>query len=185
MKPKYQLKGTLYRTQNNLADLVEVNLFFEDNNLIEARKKAFNSYENYINVFCEGKEVSHAEAEQLLKDFTDSYKKEYARGIKELEIDVDSDKGLYIYFITDPSDTYRTKEGELIYNKKILIHYIDNNFSDSKKMVLANLSQEFQYYKTHNLPTDGEGKEYKYLNSAKKSKTISILETPINFNNLK
>ena len=46
----YLLKGTLYRSPNNPEDLIEIHEVFENDNLIEARERAFEVYQNYVDV---------------------------------------------------------------------------------------------------------------------------------------
>ena len=182
--PIYHLKGTLYRTQDNLKDLVEIDEVFEDASPIVAREKAFSRYQSLIDVFLQSKDLeyqSHEQAEEKMTDFVDSYKKEYALGNPDLEIDVDFDKGLYIYFITDPNDTFTTKEGVVTYNKKHLIHYLDNQFDSYHGDVLTSLRSEYKYYKDNSYDI----KDYKCdINTSvifEDTPFVTILNTPLNF----
>lgn len=84
MKSKifYHLKGTMFRSKKNETNLIEINEIFEDENPIIAREKAFNAYQNYIDVFLQAKEKEYISYEQTvieLKDFTSSYKREFLK----------------------------------------------------------------------------------------------------------
>jgi len=184
MKPPiYHLKGTLYRNQDNLKDIIEIDEFFEDVNPIVAREKAFSRYQSLIDVFLLSKNIeyqSHEQTEEKLTDFVSSYKKEYALGNLDLEIDVDFDKGLYIYFVTDPRDTFTTKEEVIIYNKKHLIHYIDNQLDSYYGDILTALRNEYIFYKNNNF--DIKNYRCDITSSIFESMPfITILKTPIDF----
>lgn len=103
MKAKffYQVKGTMFRDQNDQTNLIEVDEIFKDDNPIIAREKAFRCYQNYIDVFLESRgEVytTHEEAVIALQDFVNSYKPGYFKigNTNVLELHVDYGKGLSI-----------------------------------------------------------------------------------------
>ena len=125
MKSKifYQLKGTMFRSKNNETNFIEINEIFVDESPIVAREKAFNTYQNYIDVFLQAKEkeyISHEQTVIELKDFTSSYKREFLKFGNEIidEIDLDFDKGLNIYMVYQNSPIFKTVEGEVIYENK-------------------------------------------------------------------
>ena len=152
MPPKffYYIRGTMFRSKGNENNLVEVSEVFKDDNPIVAREKAFRVYQNYIDVFLESKGksyVSHEETEIVLKDFVNSYRREFVsvggQVIGGMEIDVDYDKGMNIFMVMSDSPTLTTREGELYFEDKRLIHYIGNGFMDFKAEVFESLVFEF------------------------------------------
>ena len=183
----YQLKGTMFRSKGNETDLIEVNEIFKDDNPIIAREKVFNAYQNYIDVFLQGKEKEYISYEQTvieLQDFTNSYKREFVKIGNEIidEIDVDFDKGLSIYMVYENSTIYQTVEGEKIYENKLLIHFIENKLSDLIWNVLDNLFEEFKVYELNKY----NFKNYKIEIEtgdpfSNESNVKDYLETPIDF----
>lgn len=152
-KPLYLLKGTIYRSQSNLEDLVEINEVFQDKDLLVAREKAFSKCQSYIDVFLESinKEYKSYELAIVeLESFVNSYKKSYALNNPEsVEFEIDFDKGLFIYLVTDSTDTYTTKEGVLIYNKKILVHSFDNQINQNWRYLCNGLIKEYEYFESN------------------------------------
>lgn len=189
MKSKifYQLKGTMFRSKKNERNLIEINEIFEDKNPIIAREKAFKAYQNYIDVFLQGKEKEYISYEQTvieLQDFTNSYKREFVKIGNEIidEIEVDFDKGLSIYMVSENSPFYRTVEGEVIYENKLLIHFLENKLSDLVWNVLDNLFEEFKVYELNKY----DFKNYKIeIETAdpfsNESNVKDYLDTPIDF----
>ena len=183
----YQLKGTMFRSKGNETDLIEVNEIFEDENPIIAREKAFNVYQNYIDVFLQGKEKEYISYEQTvieLQDFTNSYRREFVKiGNKIIdEIDVDFDKGLSIYMVYENSPIYQTVEGEKIYENKLLIHFIENKLSDLVWNVLDNLFEEFKVYELNKYNFKNYKIEIETADPfSNESNVKDYLETPIDF----
>jgi hypothetical protein len=189
MKSKifYQLKGTMFRSKKNETNLIEINEIFEDENPIIAREKAFNTYQNYIDVFLQGKEKEYISYEQTvieLEDFTSSYKREFVKIGNEIitEIDVDFDKGLSIYMVYGNSPIYQTVEGEKNYENKLLIHFIENKLSDLVWNVLDNLFEEFKVYELNKYNFKNYKVEIETADPFSNESNIKdYLETPIDF----
>jgi hypothetical protein len=189
MKSKifYQLKGTMFRSKKNETNLIEINEIFEDENPIIAREKAFNTYQNYIDVFLQGKEKEYISYEQTvieLEDFTSSYKREFVKIGNEIitEIDVDFDKGLSIYMVYGNSPIYQTVEGEKNYENKLLIHFIENKLSDLVWNVLDNLFEEFKVYELNKYNFKNYKIEIETADPfSNESNVKDYLETPIDF----
>lgn len=179
--PFYLLQGTIFRTQENLNDLIEINEVFSNESLIVARRNAFRKYQSYVDVFLDSigsKYKTYNDAIQKLQDFVNSYRVEYAANNPDLEqVDVDFDKGLFIYLVIDPSDTYRTKEGELIYNKKVLIHFFNADFENYWKAALQGLQVETDFYLTNKFDASNELQLIKHT----AGNSYSIFFSPINY----
>ena len=192
MPPKffYYIRGTMFRSKGSENNLVEVSEVFRDDNPIVAREKAFRVYQNYIDVLLESKGksyVSHEETESVLKDFVSSYRRDFVKiggqAIGDLEIDVDYDKGMNIFLVMADSPTLTTREGELYFEDKRLIHYIGNGFMDFKAEVFESLSFEYSLYQKYGYDIMDYKRDYNTSGSAKKVSIRSILETPISFLN--
>jgi hypothetical protein len=187
IKPFYLLQGTIFRTQDDLTNLIEINEAFKDESLIEARKKAFSKCQSYIDVLLESqglKYESHKQAEKNLNVFFDSKSLEFPMKNQELgQVDSDFDKGLFIYLVTDPTDLFTTLEGKQIYNAKHLIHFFNREFESFNVMVLRELHLELEFYKKNRFYI----KDHKcdiYISTLFKEQVIPILKTPIEFQKL-
>jgi len=180
--PFYQVRGTLFRTKQSDENPVIINEVFKDEQPIIARDKAFNCYQNYIDVLAESKGVKadiFKNYSTKLQDFVNSYSQKTANVGKVAidTIDVDFDKGIFVYLVlTDES--FITKEGELIYENKKLIHCFDNQFMDFTKEIIDALSFEFLYYKEHDFDYKHDKKEIS-INKGGTIIKISILDSPI------
>lgn len=183
-KPFYLLQGTIFRTQGNLTDLIEINEEFQDESLIESRKRAFSKCQSYVDVLLESqglKYESHKQAEKNLNVFFDSKRLEFPLKNPKLgQVESDFDKGLFIYLVTDPTDLFTTLEGRQIYNSKHLIHFINRKFDSFNEMVLRELHLELEFYKKNRFCI----KDHKcdiYITTLFKEQVIPILKTPIEF----
>lgn len=184
----YQLKGTMFRYKKEETNLIEINEIFVHENPIVARENAFNAYQNYIDVFLQAKEkeyISHEQTVIELKDFTSSYKREFLKFGNEIidEIDLDFDKGLNIYMVYQNSPIFQTVEGEVIYENKLLIHFIENELSGLVWNVLDNLFVEFKVYKLKKYDIKNYTIEIETVDPlSNESNKKNYLETPIDFN---
>lgn len=183
----YQLKGTMFRSRGKETNFIEIDKTFKDENPIIAREQAFNTYQNYIDVFLQSKEKEYISYEQTvieIQDFTSSYKREFVKIGNEIidEIDVDFDKGLSIYMVYENSPTFVTLEGEKIYENKLLIHFIEKKLSDLVWNVLDNLFKEFQVYKQNKYDFKNYKTEIETADPfSNETKVKEYLTTPIDF----
>ena len=185
----YLLQGTLFRSQSNLNDLIEIHEVFQDENLIAARERVFNKYQSYVDVFLESRGMvyeSYELAEKELSIFIDSYRKHYALNNPDLgPVDLDFDKGLFIYLVTDSTDVFLTYEGEKIYNKKHLVHSIITNSEFIKEFVFKGLQAECAFYKSNGFSIKAYNCEIEIPGLYGDKKSVSILKTPIDFQKCK
>jgi hypothetical protein len=192
MKAKffYLVTGTMFRYKNDETNLIQVHEIFKNDNPIIARENAFTYYQNYIDVFLESRgEVydTHEKTVNVLQDFLNSHKDKSFRIGNEIIIDklhVDFDKGLYICLVMSNSKTITLSGGGKVYLEIHPIHYIDNKFIDSKMNVLDALQFEYSLFTKYKYDIKNYKKEYKILGPNEKSKTISILTSPIDFNKI-
>jgi len=186
--PLYLLQGTLFRNQDDLTDLIEINEEFQNMSLIESRKRAFSKFQSYVDVLLESQSLiyeSHEQAEKDLNVFYSPINIKYSSNNPGLiQIDKDFDKGLFLYLVTDPTDIFTTLEGEQIYNKKHLIHFINGKFDTFKGLVFNALQTELDFYKRNRISIKGHKCGIYIWRLFKNVKIIPILKTPIDFQKL-
>ena len=188
MKAKffYQVRGTMFRDQHDQTNLIEVDEIFKDDNPILAREKAFNLFQNYIDIFLESRgEVytTHEAAVIALQDFVNSYKREYfkIRNIKVLQLHTDFGKGLNICLVMANSKIITTLDGSKFYEDEHLVHYIDNEFDDLKLNVLDELAFEYALYVKYKYDCKNYRKDYDVSGPLEEPVLKSTLATPIDF----
>ncbi|MEI8203614.1 MAG: hypothetical protein WCH34_11410 [Bacteroidota bacterium] len=185
----YQVNGTVFRTKCNETNLIEIDEIFKDNNPILARERAFNCYQNYIDVFLESKEKaykSHDETVVVLQDFFNSYKKGTTIFGDEInnEIDVDYDKRLDIYLVMSDSKVVTNDLGENIFIDKHLIHSISRQFTDIKIHLYHGLRVELFYYDAFGYDYKNYKREFIISGLFDDPLIKSVLETPIDFSSV-
>jgi hypothetical protein len=148
-KPFYLLKGTAYRKANDVENLVEINEIFQNKDLLEARRQVFSKFQSFIDVFLlsvKKRYKSHSQTVADLMKFIKSSKEQNILNIPDLDINVDFDKGLFIYFVLDSSDKFITQEGETIYNDKILIYSFSSDIMQDAKLIRTGLEKEYKLF---------------------------------------
>lgn len=181
----YLVKGTLYRSKNNPEDLIEINEVFKNDNPILARERAFEVYQNYIDVLLESKDLTyenHREAVAATKDFIalETENKPLFMGAEFGAIENDFDKGISIYVVMSNSKTFTTLEGELIYDDKILIHDLNSEINGLKEAMYLGLTQEYELYKKYGYDCKDYTAAFPCAEKSTKNKYQTILRTPIN-----
>ena len=182
----YQVRGTMFRCKGDETNLIEVDEIFKNDNPIIAREKAFQYYQNYIDVFLESKGkvyVSHEETANVIQDFFNSYKKAHTKFGDELndEIDVDYDKRLNIYMVMSDSKMITTYGGDQIYEDIHLIHSMNNQFTDYDFYIYKALRLELSLYEKHGYNFKNYKRDYVVSGVFEEHITKSVLETPIDF----
>ena len=180
----YLIKGTILLQGSRNNETFEPEIVFKDENPVQARKLAFQKFQDFVELFLEGigkKYSSYEKAVIQLNDYLSSNKTQYFLNNPDLPINVDADKWLGIYMVITDSKTHQTKEGITVYEDKELIHYLGTDINDMKQKLLESLMieyglfEEFEYnmgdLKTK-VDTRGKGEE---------DDIVEILQTPINF----
>jgi hypothetical protein len=181
----YLLKGTLYRSKDNPHDLIEIHEVFKNDSPILARERAFEVYQNYIDVLLESKNLTyenHRDAVVSTKDFISIEPKIaplFMEGIFGA-IEDDFDKGISIYLVMPDSKTFTTLEGELIYEDKILIHDLNSEIAGLKEVMHTGLLQEYELYKKYDYDCEDYAASFPTAEKSAKNKYQYILRTPIN-----
>lgn len=181
----YQLKGTLYRSKNNPEDLIEINEVFKNDSPILARERAFEIYQNYVDVLLESKNLtyaSHRETVSAIKDFFSMETDTNPLYLIEIfgTIENDLDKGISIYLIMSDSKAFNTLEGELIYEDKIIIHDLNSEIKGLKEVMHTGLLREYQLYKKYDYSCKDYMTSFHSAEKSAKDKYEYILRTPIN-----
>lgn len=185
----YLLKGTLYRSQDNPNDLIEINEVFENDNLIEARERVFEVYQNYIDVLLESKETTYESHNKVYKilntfiekeiDLEDLLENHKPAKFPQPDLVNDFDKGLSIFLISKDSKTFTTLEGEVIYEDKLLIHDLNSELPAVREHMYVALEKEYKIYKESGY----DCKEYEVVlwSFSEPDKKQTILKTPIDY----
>lgn len=180
-RPLYLLTGTLYRNKGKDDSLIEIYEEFTDENPIEARRKAFKKYQSYVDVLFDSLEIpyqSTKHTEQSMQNFIDSNRQAFILDESELEMEVDFDKGLFLYFIPYPDKVIYSREKVAIYEENHCIYYIDNKRFDFRKYVQASLIIEFRHYEKFSFTTDNKKCWINKESANGRIKKFPILETP-------
>lgn len=185
----YLLKGTLYRSPNNPEDLIEVHEVFENDNLIVARERAFEVYQNYVDVLMESHQetyTTHDNANRVLHSFLEKEEDledllNNPRTMKYPQPDTvhDFDKGISIFLVRTDSKTFQTLEGELIYEDKYLIHDLNSELPAVLEHLYDNLVKEYELYQKYGYDCKGFTATIPKAPSISSSDEIFILQTPI------
>lgn len=190
----YTVKAKLIRyIKNGEIDFIEFIEKFESQNPIEAREKAFNYYQNYIDVLllAEGKKYhSDREARKYLTSFIDS------KIIKNIQNGEDEDdfgnsfgNGIGVFMVIDESKPDSVNDDRL--GDEIFIHGIGNisYLSDNTDSIIFELQHEYDYYKHFNYDTKNKELNVVYCSRAEweegyrddEPSTYNILETPFDW----
>lgn len=180
----YQVKGSLYRSKGNQEDLIEINEIFKNQEPILARERAFEVYQNYIDVLLESKNLTYEDHRKTIKatqDFISNEAVEISPFLSEIfgSIENDFDKGISIYLIFSDSKAFTTLEGELIYENKILIHDLNSEIKGLKDIMYRGLLQEFELYKKFDLSCKDYRMALACVEKNAGNKYEYILKTPI------
>ncbi len=181
----YLLKGTLYRTFDNPDDFLEIYEIFQNDDPIKARQRAFEVYQNYIDVLLQGigaEYEDHEMARTALIKFLEENEKaskltDLMNNFREddedfFKIENDFDKGISLYMIMADSKTFTTLEDEIIHEDKILIHDLNSELSGVPDHINLGLIKEFELYR--NLGLDRGGFEVEVAGNL-------LLKTPLVF----
>ncbi len=180
----YLIKGTILLQGSRNSETFEPEIVFKDENPVQARKLAFQKFQDFVELFLEGigkKYSTYENAVNQLHDYLSSNKTQYFLNNTDLPINVDADKWLGIYMVITDSKTYQTKEGVTVYEDKELIHYLGKDIDEMKQKLLESLMiehglfEEFEYTMGDlKITVDTRGK-------GEKDDMVEILQTPINF----
>jgi hypothetical protein len=145
----YLLQGTFFSSAKRQQDIFEVNELFTAHDALTARQEAFDRFLSYLEVFLDSLSIKYRNFDQAVADlngFIYSNDRQFFMKNPDLEIDIDFDKGLYLYFIPDVTDKSYTVEKRVIYNQKYLIHCFTNDMESIRAELIKNLKIEYNYY---------------------------------------
>ena len=172
MKPAfhYIVRAKLIRyISNDKIDFIDFEETFKDDSPIRARNKAFEYYQNFIEVLLEGVNERYQSDEQArlkLRPFYDKTKIENIKfGEHELELSNTLNIGIGIFMRIDE---HKPEEFQLVINgvdlssiqpPEIFIHGIGNicyNSNDPESLILYYLTEELAYYEHFGYPTNNQ-----------------------------
>lgn len=161
----YKVKAKLIRfAEDSKIDFLEFEDRFEDEDPIVARGKAFEHYQNYIDVLLEGKGLTYTsdkQAREDLKSFIDPGTRTYLKiGDKDIELKDSFGIGVFLIIdkpIADPILDEKTGD-------ELFIHGIGNisYAGDRPDILIFELQREYEYFKHFNLSTAGRETEVSY-----------------------
>ncbi|CAM2862819.1 hypothetical protein SAMN05444143_102175 [Flavobacterium succinicans] len=188
----YLLKGTLYRSQNNPEDLIEINQEFKNNDLIEARKRVFEVYQNTIDVLLQSKGENYKSHDQARITLTNFIKKNHVNFIEirtklnsfydKFDIEIDFDKGLSVYLVQSNTKTFTTLEGQVIYEDKLLLHDLNSEIKGLKESMYNALLTEYKLFQKFGYDCKDCIITMPKKNNLETKDTNYVLSTPINYN---
>lgn len=191
----YEVRVRLIKlTNESNIEFQEFEEIFENENPIIAREKAFNHYQNIIEVLLESKNaryINDKQARAELKSFVDLEKNQkIIISQRETELNDLIGKGIGVFFIVNKpieieinNEKLKTILSQIELNNEFLIHGIGNiGGADDPQTIMDGLNEEFEYYQhykydTKKYETNVEFFEY----DAGISETNSILSTPFDW----
>ena len=142
----YIVNGFLYRnTDFNEDDLVKIQKEFKGKNVKEIRKKAFGYFKSLIEILLASKEITYQndiQAENDLKSFFTSSKKENHPKLSNVSYDLDDDKLITISFSNNTTPEYVTKTGIKFYQDEKIIHAFGYQSELLQEKINKNLEKE-------------------------------------------
>lgn len=160
----YEVRAKLIRKKNEKGEyeFLEVEEKFEDENPIEARRKAFRFYQNYVDVLLQAKGNSyknHQQASEIIQSFWDSGTKEYNINGKKFNLPDTFDNGMAVIMVIAPP----IKEGFDVSKEghKLTLHGFGNllNHMTYEDRFWFDLAEEYEYYVKYGYNTQNEEKE--------------------------
>lgn len=144
MKPFYLVTGTLLRTIHSTKNPVHIFEKCCDSDIQQARKRAFEIFDNYKHVI--NQSITDSETEH--RNELDFLQKPKTNSISERmfpdSFDPNFENGICIYFVLN-DESYTTKEGASVFANKLLIHIFDDNCIDISNYIEQGLVEEEKY----------------------------------------
>lgn len=156
-----------YKKDSGEFDFVNVEEKFEDEIPIKARDRAFDFYQNYIDVFLESKNIKYESDKQAREDI-DSFidpgtSSKFQFDGQEFELSDSFGNGIGVFMVIDSPIENSNKIGE-----ECSIHgigtLINGNF-DTDYLIFS-LETEYEYYNHFGYDTDNRVIDVLYFNSA-------------------
>jgi hypothetical protein len=172
---RYRVHGLLYKPGKPTTDLITVDRFFEEDEPIIAREKAFTFFQDYIEVLLQSlgkKYISYEQAINDLQPFVST--NEPIKNIiffgQTADMDPDYNKGLFIQFMSSEGDYFNISFHEEISSDYCEIHCIAKEVEQHYDSLAVSLQYEYRVYEKYNLTCDNENPKMGY-----------ILDTPLNY----
>lgn len=179
----YVVKGR--KKSKNTEDAEYYEEFFVDDNPIEARKKAFSYYQNYLTILQENNLLSKREFSESFEflntdsDF-ESLELQVLGGMLVRYFNPSSfDKGVALYMVVkDPIDYMNKKD---IKNDRFLIHGVFNFEDVDMREMIEGVIREYGYYSKGRYDKSGYEEQINFSNYAMGFGLYSMITTPYNW----
>lgn len=182
LRIRYRVKARLYKPGKNRNDLILVDRFFEEENPVEARVKAFHFFQSYKEVLLENINQPDGEGflvENALNKYISSTPLiKVAIPGTSVEIDPDFDKGIFLYFMSSEGEFFNISPSQQISSDMRVIHHVANGLLSNWTELVEGLIYEYQIYKKYNLDCRDLEKTYDFSHSTDRWKQTTLLETP-------
>lgn len=141
MNPFYLVSGTLIRTKDSTENPIVIHQICKNQDLLEARKRAFEIFDNYVDVMKLSVHDSQTEHTSM-SDFFENPKTDSLAGkILSESFEKNFENGICIYLVLN-DEAYTTIEGEVVYANKLLIHSFDDGAIDISEYIENGIQQE-------------------------------------------
>lgn len=178
----YRVKARLYKPGNGTEELIEVDRFFEEENPLEARSKAFNFFQNYKDVLLDAiheRDQEGFDIEIALRNYLNI---EPAGTIPiwgtTMEIDPDYDKGIFLYFMSSEGEFFDIPGQKEISTDSRVIHHITKGMMDNWTCLVEGLSYEYLVYKKYGIDCKKMLRHYDLTAAASHIGDVTLLESP-------
>jgi len=179
----YFVFGKLFRKKGDYSDLIEISEFFYDPNPIIAREKAFEEYQNLVNILLLsiGKDYeSHNKAIEDLHYFLTPYRDENSKKNKAKD-EIDKEIGLFINVSEEVGeDDDEKEEYSLIDMRAYNIHKLTKE-TPNLETEFYSLLDEYRIYKQEKFDTKDYIKTYNLGEPFEEVDLVSILDSPFDF----
>ncbi|MFT6210680.1 MAG: hypothetical protein ACJAYA_000771 [Bacteroidia bacterium] len=183
----YLVKAKLIRNMvDGEIDFLEFNETFSSENPIEARDKAFEHYQNYIDVLLDGKGKSYTSDRQIREDLQ-TFINPGTGASNELEIgemklsfsdSYGNGMGVFLVILQPMKDAI----WEDVRGDEFLIHGIGNMGQCTPQGMIDGLSHEFLYYEHFNYDTKNSQQDVSFYEyEIETSESSIILPTPFDW----
>jgi hypothetical protein len=179
----YVVKGKLIRyIKDGIIDFIEINESIVNENPILARERAFEIYENHINVLLQGVGKSYVSDKEARKDLISFFKPDANnKQDEDFNFRASYGNGIGVFMVIDQPIGAKTFEDKI--NDEFLIHGIGQiGFLDDPQTLMDGLNHEYWYYEHYSYDT----KDYKqtvdfYDYDGEVTDPNEILETPFDW----
>jgi hypothetical protein len=177
----YIVRAKLIRSlKDSDTDFISFEDKFQNQNPIIAREKAFNHYQNYIDVLLQGNDKTYTSDKQARCDLVNFINTGNTSKIKlgntEIEFSDSFENGIGIYLVINLPIVNKTIKDKL--DDTYLIHGIENFCPEDYVILMDGLLHEYWYYEYNKLDTKKQAINIDIKNLGIGPEKGTILKTP-------